>query len=250
MAIKAGIIVALPQELESLTSHPLERGECLEIFEDILVCLSGIGKNAAVQAARKLIKMGADILISWGTAASLDEKIKAGTIILPEYVITVNRSEIEADPFLHTLIKELLLYEKNIEYHCKLCETDKLLRDQQQKITLGLQHNAIAADMESGAIAELSQKNGIPFVLIRAISDSPKINIPSVITKNMTANGDIDIFRFIMSALAAPNQWRNIYRLSRGFGKAKKSLNRASDKIFPALINKMNLMKDAALTDE
>lgn len=248
MAKKAGIVVALPQELETLTSRPLGRGECLEIFEHVVVCLSGIGNNAAVQAATKLIEMGTDILISWGTAASLDEKIMAGTIILPESVITVNQSEIDTDPSVHKMIKKLLLHE-NIEFNCKLCETDELLRDYQQKITLGLINSAVAADMESGAIAELAHRNDIPFVVIRSISDSPKTNIPSIITKNMTVNGDIDIFHFIASALAAPNQWNNIYKLSRGFGKAKKSLNRVADKLFPELMIKLNKKTGAALNE-
>ena len=231
-----------------MTSKPLERGECLEVFENVLVCLSGIGKNAAEHAASQLTKKGADILISWGTAASLDEKINTGTIILPESVITVKKAKIDTDPSVHKMIKELLLYE-NIEFNCMLCETDKLLHGYHQKINLGLQNKSIAADMESGAIAEFSNKNDIPFVVIRSISDSPKMIIPSIVTKNMTVTGDIDIFRFILSALAAPNQWTNIYKLSRGFGRAKKSLDRASDKLFPGLMNKFNLMTDAALTD-
>jgi len=241
---RAGIVVALPQELKTLTGRPLERGDCLEIFDNVFVCLSGIGKTSALKAAAKLIEEGADILISWGTAASLDVKIAPGTIIIPESVILEDNTEIDTDPSAHKIISELLLHE-NAEIHCKLCETSELLRDYKQKVNLGLQNRAIAADMESGAVAELSKKYDIPFVVIRTVSDSPEMILPPVLTKNMTVSGDIDIFQFIRSALLNPRQWKTIYKLSRGFGKAKKSLKLASDKLFPGLIKELDTKEGA-----
>lgn len=244
MDTKAGIIVALSGELATLTNLHLEKGEIAEIYHNVFVCLSGIGHSAALETGLKLIDYGADILISWGTAASLDENLKPGTIVIPSKIVTDYNSEIETDPVIRKIIINLLKNE-NIKTDCNLCSTNKLLTDFNQKIALGLQKKSIAADMESAAIAELCRKKNIPFGTVRSISDSPTISIPSTITKNMTVNGDINIFRLILSILVNPNEWIALIKLSRGFGKAKNLLKRTSNNIFPELTNKFDLMTGA-----
>ena len=66
-----GIIVALPEELTTLTTKKIAKGSFLYITENILVIYSGAGSVNAATAANLLIANGATRLISWGCAAAL-----------------------------------------------------------------------------------------------------------------------------------------------------------------------------------
>src|SRR5574342_610487 len=83
-----GIVVALPWELKSLTGQTLEAGTSGPLKDNITVALSGIGAERAYAAAALLVSRGATALLSWGCAAALDHRLSAGSVVLPECVIS------------------------------------------------------------------------------------------------------------------------------------------------------------------
>lgn len=66
-----GIIVALPEELTTLTNAKITKGQIHPLGNNFWVTLSGTGPNNASDAAQKLISHGADRLISWGCAQKI-----------------------------------------------------------------------------------------------------------------------------------------------------------------------------------
>ena len=71
-----GIVVALPQELDTLISKKLVKGQCVSLTKTMLLAYSGAGANNAEAAARLLITQGATRLISWGCAAALSPNLQ------------------------------------------------------------------------------------------------------------------------------------------------------------------------------
>ena len=85
-----GIVVALPEELASLTSKRIDKGHCVFIADKLLVVYSGVGADNAAKAAELLINKGASQLISWGCAAALAPAIKSGDLVIADRLIDVN----------------------------------------------------------------------------------------------------------------------------------------------------------------
>ena len=82
-----GIIIALPEELVTLTSQHLKQFESIQIDNNIQVILSGIGAENASIAAEKLYQSGVNSLISWGCAAALEPSLKPGDILFVSVVV-------------------------------------------------------------------------------------------------------------------------------------------------------------------
>ncbi len=87
-----GIVVALPEELTTLTSKKIDKGRCVFIADKLLVAYSGAGPVNAQAAAELLASKGATRLISWGCAAALSETLKPGDLILADKLIDADNA--------------------------------------------------------------------------------------------------------------------------------------------------------------
>lgn len=83
-----GILVALPEELHTLTKSKIKQGECIAMSANTLITLSGAGPKNAASAAQNLIAQGATQLISWGCAGALAPHLKAGDLVVPAEILT------------------------------------------------------------------------------------------------------------------------------------------------------------------
>jgi adenosylhomocysteine nucleosidase len=59
-----------------------------------------------------------------------------------------------------------------------LLSVDRVIRLPAEKQELGRRHQALAADMESLAVAEVCRERGVPFLAIRIISDAADESLP------------------------------------------------------------------------
>ena len=118
-------------------------------------------------AARHLIAQGATSLISFGVAGGLDPTLESGDLILPRQLITPNEGTIEVSPDLQELIASAFPG----AHSETLYASDDIIDTPAEKQRLFQKTGAIAADMESGTVAEAALQAGIPFAIIRAIGD-------------------------------------------------------------------------------
>ncbi len=103
-----GIVVALPEELSTLTSKKIDKGCCVFITDTIVLAYSGAGANNARTASELLIAQGATRLISWGCAAALSETLKPGDLVLADTLIDAEGTQIGIHPDWHGCTKNLL----------------------------------------------------------------------------------------------------------------------------------------------
>lgn len=220
-----GIIAALPQEAATLGIKVKARKRIVNLSESILLLVSGMGKQNAEAAARMLAPK-VSCLISWGTAAGLVKDLNAGALIVPNLIRDQKGHSISTDQdFIHRLEKELgtgLHMHKGL-----LAESPEILSDPKQKKNFHLATQAMAADMESAAIASIAQKVQIPFNAIRAIMDDHEMVIPKVILQARTVNGDMDILRLLSLLCFHPSQWKKVFLLSVSFNSARSTLGKA-----------------------
>lgn len=198
--MKLGIIGAMQIEIENL--KPSIKNQKIEIVSgiefvsgeidgiEVIAAVSGIGKVfAAVCTELMIARFGVDKVINIGVAGSLVKDLKVLNVAVAESAVQhdmnttaigdpaglisgINVINFEADANLRNLVIDVLK-EREIPYETGVIASGDLFVDtDRQRNTIHMKFNAIAADMEGGAIAHVCYINNVPFTLIRSISDA------------------------------------------------------------------------------
>lgn len=193
--MKIGIIVAMRKELDLLLPL-LHNGEESRMggFEfhcgtmgrhDVMVMQCGIGKvNAAMGTLMLVNNFSPDYVINTGVAGGADPTVSVMDLVVscrvayhdvwcgPESVV----GQVQGLPLYFEGSGRLLdlVPEREDIHKGLLCSGDQFIdtNDALQRIK-GDFPEALAVDMESGAIAQVCHLNRVPFLALRVISDSP-----------------------------------------------------------------------------
>ncbi|MDL2310448.1 5'-methylthioadenosine/adenosylhomocysteine nucleosidase [Peptostreptococcaceae bacterium OttesenSCG-928-C18] len=154
------------------------------LLEDIKVIFidSGVGKvNSAITTQTLIDNFSPDIIINTGIAGGLDRKLKHTDLvianeltyhdfdlrILEEYFPFVRSFKVE-EKYLEISRKIL----KNCKYYEGLIITgDQFVTDSNKQLELREKFGAVCVEMEGASIAHTAFSNGIPFFVVRCISD-------------------------------------------------------------------------------
>lgn len=216
-----GIVVALPEELGTLTAKKIAKGQCDFIANNILVACAGAGSENASKAAKLLISKGAKALISWGCAGALSENLKPGDLILPQSILTATAESIGCDKNWLAHLQKNLPIEFNSD---NLIESFTIIETSEEKTNLHQQSKAVAVDMESAAIAKTAAKSNIPTIVIRTIADPVSMSLPSAISYSLNAEGEVVLRKLLIFLLTHPQQIPALIKLGLHFNAAKNKL--------------------------
>jgi adenosylhomocysteine nucleosidase len=218
-----GIVVALPEELSTLTSKKIDKGCCVFISDAIVLAYSGAGADNARTASELLITQGATRLISWGCAAALSETLKPGDLVLADALIDAELTQLGIDPEWLRFTKNLL--SSHLQVHTGyLAESKSIVATDKDKQHLHTQTGAIALDMESIAIAKVAQQNNLSFLAIRAIADPVNMDLPKAINHSLNNEGDIVLSKLLSFIVLHPAELPGLIKLGLHFNAAKNTL--------------------------
>lgn len=200
MMQKAGIVIADEMEFEPFAAYAQNRFSCRKAVRrsneslqftvngdngklDVTAVKCGIGKvNAAAAAAFLIADEQVDFLLNAGLSGAIQgvrrEEIVIGSSYLEAdfdltaigYALGVKPGQeycYEADKALLTAAVQALPEAKTGRFGCG----DIFLADPARKKLYGDTFEICAFDMETGAIAAVCRKSGVPFLSIRKISD-------------------------------------------------------------------------------
>lgn len=220
--MSCGIVVALPEELTTLTSKKLARGECISLGEDVLLAYAGAGPLNAEQAAKNLIVKGADRLISWGCAAALDQQLRPGQLVIPESA-QLDQQSYETDKrWSHKL--RCRLSQKLTVVGGNLLSTARIVASGSEKQILQRDTGAVALDMESAAIAKVAQQANLPCLVLRAIADPATMSLPQAVVVALDDQGQVRLGQLLRHLMLRPWQVPALIRLGLHFAAARKTL--------------------------
>lgn len=218
-----GIIVALPEELSTLTSKKIDKGCCVFITDTIVLAYSGAGADNARTASELLFTQGATRLISWGCAAALNETLKPGDLVVPDSLIDAEGAQIDIHPDWLKFTKNLL--SPHLKVHTgSLAESKTIVATGKDKKHLRTQTGAIVLDMESVAIAKVAELNNLPFLAIRAIADPVDMDLPQAINHSLNDEGDIILAKLLLFIALHPTELPGLIKLGLHFNAAKNTL--------------------------
>jgi hopanoid-associated phosphorylase len=213
----AGIVTGL--QLEARIARRAAEGA-------VTVC-AGPGPARAREAAEWLAAQQVSGLVSFGMAAGLVAELGAGVVIVPATVISGSGQELAADIGW----RERLMEQLRAELVCAdapLVSTAQPLVSYLDKAALWARTQAIAADMESAAVAAVARRARLPFVAVRVICDPVDFPLPPAALAAVNDRGRLNMGGLVRSLWKRPGQLRRLVELSRLAGMAKRSLQTAA----------------------
>ncbi|WP_028401455.1 5'-methylthioadenosine/adenosylhomocysteine nucleosidase [Ectobacillus panaciterrae] len=198
--LTVGIIAPMEEEVELIRSKmKVESVEKLARFTfykgklndiDIVLVRSGIGKvNSAVAAQILITLYKTNFLINSGVAGALNPELKVGQILISKDSVQhdVDQTAIgqppgkfedsdviyyKADERLVRLAQEAAKGLPNVKtYVGRIASGDQFVADEKRKKYIVDTFKADAVEMEGAAIGQVAYLNGVPYVIIRSISD-------------------------------------------------------------------------------
>ena len=180
---------------------------------DVVVAKCGIGKVfAAICAQTMILEYNPSVIINSGVAGSLTSKLGVLDIAIANNVV---QHDMDTSPLgdpkglvsginviyfeSNSKIVETLVKSVNLQSCNYLCGTiasgDKFMSATSEKKALNEEFNAIACEMEGGAVGHTCYVNNVPFGIIRAISDGEGAEMDYATFAKKAANQSIEIVK-------------------------------------------------------
>lgn len=219
---RVGALLALPIEAASLN------------LGGAWVRICGQGPERAREAARALVGAGAGSLLSIGLAAGLAPGLRAGTVVLAERIVGLDgcmlpveaawRDEVQAR------VGRVLPCARGA-----VAETAAALLTPEDKAALHRRTAALAADMESAAVARVAACAAIGFLALRVIVDDAGCRVPAAAVLALHADGRLAPVSLLGALLRQPRDLAAMARLARRYRTARAALAALGRLAGPAL---------------
>jgi hypothetical protein len=89
--------------------------------------------------------------------------------------------------------------------------------------------------MESYTVARVASAHGLPFAVLRAVSDDARHALPPAAAFALNKEGRVDYSAVLLSLLDEPSQWRALIRTARDTNRAMKALCRRVENLGPSV---------------
>ena len=192
-----------------------------------VVVVPGGGVEADLEAKLDAEAKGAVGIVSFGLAGALRDGLEIGDWIVASRL--AGAVEIETDPAWCTAALAKLPGAKGgIAY-----ADGRMIDNVVEKRRLGGQADIV--DMESHIAAKVAQRHGLPFAVIRCVSDRVDHMLPHAITVSMGPGGAIDGMAMLGSLLRRPRQLPDLFATMLHAGRALRALSRGTNQLQPRL---------------
>jgi len=196
---KIAIMGAMPEEVEPIVAKLANLKETVygenTYYEgsyngqDVVVAYSKIGKVFATLTATMLIeKFGCDTLLFSGVAGAICDELKIGDLIIadglcqhdlditafghPFGFVPEGEVCIPTDVTLRNIAKEVAKAKGLVLKEGVIATGDQFVANAERKDWIGDTFNADALEMEGASVGVVCSALGVPFFILRAISDS------------------------------------------------------------------------------
>ncbi|MFH1729688.1 MAG: hypothetical protein ABIA04_14855 [Pseudomonadota bacterium] len=196
--------------------------------KNILIIKTGVGYKIKKTTIDKIINdNNPKSIIITGFCASFRKNIKIGHIVLSEIIINDKLNEIKVNENINNNTEKAAL-EIGIPIQLgqtlsvsELLDTKEIKERYKNKY-----HEAIACDMENHHLANIMKNYNIPFVSIRAVSDTLSQDLPISFSKEIeeeTRKGFISIIKYIFKH---PKRFYSVIRFHKNLELAQENFTR------------------------
>ncbi len=212
-----GIVCALPIEMDAFLSR------CSKVkkysggdftfrggFYDgvrVAVVEAGMGFARARRATQALYEGHSPCwLLSCGFSGALRSGIPIGSIVVGNSIVDQHGQALQIDLQMASDPDRRL-------FVGRLLTADELVRSVSQKQLLGEQHDALAVDMESLAVAQVAHANKVRFMAVRVISDDLSADLPAEVLSVVGSTGGLRLGATIGALWKRPAAVKDLWQL-------------------------------------
>ena len=207
-----GIIGAMEEEVAKLKElcedrEEIQKGPYFFVKgklsgQEVVLCKAGIGKVNAAACTQALIDtFSPSQILNTGVAGAIAEEIHVLDLLVSKDAVQydmdatefgyprgqIPREEDLAFPAEEKMIEKALAVGKTMQgFHTflgRVATGDCFVSSQEKKEFLRKEFQASCCEMEGAAIAQIARKNGIPFLILRFISDEANTKAPMTYTE-------------------------------------------------------------------
>ncbi len=200
-----GIVTAIPEEFEAIEGrlsdgHRLragkgDRGILLRgriSGASVLLAMTGDGKARAERGVSFLLReFPVSVLVGAGAAGALGPSLRAGDIIVSERVVDESGDAPPPDAGWISRAVALGARPATVVTLAKLVCSSKEKKDLASRFGATDSGPAVV-DMESAAWARAATGRGVPYVILRAVSDTFEEELPGFLSSCLSAEGSVD----------------------------------------------------------
>jgi adenosylhomocysteine nucleosidase len=220
-----------------------------------LLIQTGIGLHSARLITQRLLKCEPwDVVISTGFAGALN-CLPIGSLVIGHEVLVGQSADllpdadsprIECDPDWVNAALNIRLMTPSPLRRGRIVTVNRVLTRAYQKDLLGKRTGALAVDMESGAIGQVAQQHGFPFLIVRAISDGVNEDLPVDFNVFLKPSGWLLGAKNILST---PRCWNGFFRLYRNSKQAGIQLSNFFEEFLVTHFKVVSPLRTLRLTD-
>ncbi len=197
---------------------------------NVVVACSAARPQQARWAARELIKQGATRLLSFGLAGGLEPGLPVGTAIIGTSVKAMDGSWESNNEWSAKLMQQLPTA------HCgPVWGAETIVAAVQGKRALYERSRCLVTDMESHCVAQIASEARVPFAVLRVITDTSDMVVPSAALVPLHENGRVNVGKVLLNLLRQPKQLPSLIHLGLNTGTAMRTLKDLTRALDPSL---------------
>lgn len=248
--VETGIVAALPEEAEDLLAR-LEEAEATRApvpsrpeglrelrrgrlsGRSVAVAVTGDGRRNALRGARALVDAVAPRrLLVVGVAGALVEGAGAGTVMAGRVVWRDDGAPLAPEESLLASLLEAGIPPGVVATVNDLLDTPEAKRSVARRLRReGLDPGLAVADLESAHFASVAEDRGIPWAVLRAVSDEADEGLPPFLDRCRDEGGAVDRSRVARHLLLHPRELPGVLRLRRRVRRCAEALADAVEKL-------------------
>jgi adenosylhomocysteine nucleosidase len=182
--------------------------------------VAGGGRADLLEARLKAALEGAEAILSIGLGGALDPALEVGGVVVATEVLRPRRRWETDAAWREWLLGRLPKARAGAVYG-----SDEMVLNALDKAKLKGKGGAILVDMESHVAAKVAAARGLPFAVVRVVSDKATASLPEAVLAGLAEDGSMDL-RGVLGALARnPRQLPALIRVGRDADLAFKTLD-------------------------
>jgi adenosylhomocysteine nucleosidase len=210
------ILAAMPEELGPLRAR-------LRADPRVALAVTGDGeRNALAGAARAIAETGARSLLAVGVAGALSAELRAGDLLVARRVARERGGVHEADPRLvEAAARAARAWTGVVVSAARLADS---AAEKRRLLHATGADGAAVADLESAAYAAAAEAAGIPWLVLRAVSDTADEALPALLNRCLDDGGAVRRARVLGALLTEPWTAPRLLQLRRRVHACAESL--------------------------
>jgi nucleoside phosphorylase len=173
---------------------------------------TGMGPTNARQTVLALLAHhSCDRVIVAGLCGALDPALQVGDLVPPDEVLDAATGRTHRRPIPH-------------RHGGRLVSVARVIASPAEKAGLFARHAAAAVDMETAAIAAVCESHEVPWLCLRAVSDTADQALPDGIERLIDDHGRLRPWPAVRQLARAPGTIPALAHLARGTARAAEAL--------------------------